>query len=116
MNKDLDYYLSLPWQFEFEKASDGGYYANVKNLKCHSYGADMIEAANNIKKALECHLQSYIVDNEPVPTPIDEDKCNGKLSIRVARSLHCKLIKLAEREGVSISHLINDALVRTYEL
>ena len=28
--KNLEYYLSLPWKFEFEKCPEGGYYARVK--------------------------------------------------------------------------------------
>jgi len=113
MKKNIDYYLNLPWKFEFEKAEDGGYYANVKNLKCHSYGISLEDAANNIKKALELHLKSYIDDNEQVPTPINENT-SGRLSIRIAKTLHSKLQKLAENEGVSISHLVNDALVKVY--
>lgn len=113
-DKDINYYLNQPWDFEFEKAPEGGYYARVKGLYCHSFGEDLEEAAKNIKEALECHLESYLQDGEPIPEPEYFQICTGRLSIRISKSMHCKLAKIAEEEDVSISHLVNDALVKKY--
>lgn len=69
--KDLDYYLSLPWNFTFEWIeTDGGFYfASVDGLQCYSEGASKEEALKNIREALECHLESYIAKGKEPPEP-----------------------------------------------
>jgi predicted RNase H-like HicB family nuclease len=56
--KKLDYYLSLPWKFEFEVAPEGGYYARVSGISCYSHGDNLKHAAEQIKEALECYIES----------------------------------------------------------
>lgn len=112
--KDQNYYLSLPWDFEFEKAPDGGYYARVKELPCHSYGGSLEEAAKNIQDALEEYIETSITEKLPINEPYSSENVSGKLNIRTKKSIHLKLLKISEEEGVSISHLINDALIKIY--
>ncbi len=42
------------------------------------------------------------------------DDCTGVLNVRTKKSTHLKLIKIAEKENVSVSHLVNDAIVKQY--
>ena len=117
MNKDkkLKEYLKLPWQFELDYCpEEDAYTACVKGLMCYSNGKTSEEAMKNIKEALEFHLESCIEDNLPIPDPRDFDKANGRISIRTSKATHLKLIKLAKEENVSVSHLINDAIIRQY--
>lgn len=113
--KNLEYYLSLPWHFEFEKAPDGGYYALVKGISCYSHGDNLEHAAEQIKEALETYIEGCLENNISIHEPISEADCNGRISIRVSKSLHCKLAKIAQDENVSVSHLVNDALVQVYK-
>jgi len=112
--KDLNYFLNLPWEFEVEKAPDGGYYSRVKGLPCHSYGENLKEAAENINEALELYIEGSLEENLPIIEPDYLKKCTGRLSIRISKSLHCKLAKIADEEDVSISHLVNDAIIKKY--
>lgn len=114
MNKDLNYYMALPWVFEFEKSPSGGYYARVKNISCYSYGDNMLKATENIREALECYIESCLLDNEFIPEPISEEKFSGQLNVRVTKILHKRLAQLAKEQNVSISHLVNDALIKNY--
>jgi hypothetical protein len=43
-----------------------------------------------------------------------EEKCTGRLSLRVAKNTHLKLLELSQKEDVSVSHLINDAIIKMY--
>ncbi|MEI8390809.1 MAG: type II toxin-antitoxin system HicB family antitoxin [bacterium] len=113
--KNLEYYLSLPWKFEFEKCSEGGYYARVKGLSCYSHGNNLEHAAEQIESALETYLEGSIEENIPIVEPVSEDECSGRISIRVSKSLHCKLSNIAKDEDVSVSHLVNDALIKVYD-
>jgi hypothetical protein len=44
----------------------------------------------------------------PEPKPVDEH--SGRLLLRMPRTLHAELTRLAEREGVSLNQFITDAL------
>ena len=86
MNKDLNYYMALPWVFEFEKSPSGGYYARVKNISCYSYGDNMLKATENIREALECYIESCLLDNEFIPeaTNINDLKLeNNEMSVLI---------------------------------
>lgn len=112
--KDLNYYLNLPWEFELEKAPEGGFYIDVKGLSCYSHGNNVEEAYKNIQDALETYIEGCLENNIDIEEPIKEEDCNGRLNIRTKKSIHCKLLKLSRDEGVSVSHLINDAIVKIY--
>ena len=111
--KSKEYYLNLPWEFEFETCPEGGYYARVKGISCYSHGDTLEEAEKMIKEALECHIEGMLQEGYE-PEPIDESQCSGKLNIRTKKTLHLKLLKKAKEENVSVSHLINDAIVKMY--
>ncbi len=111
--KNLDYYMNLPWEFEFETSPEGGYTARVKGLSCYSGGKTLEEAQKMIKEALELHLEGMLEDGVE-PGLIDEESCSGKLNIRTSKSMHLKLIKKAKEEDVSVSHLVNDAIIKMY--
>jgi predicted HicB family RNase H-like nuclease len=111
--KSLDYYFNFPWQFEFETATEGGYAARVKGLSCYSGGQTLEEAQKMIKEALRFHLEGMLEDGIE-PQVIDEDACTGKLNIRTSKSLHLKLVQKAKEEDVSVSHLVNDAIIKLY--
>jgi len=112
--KDLDYYLNLPWQFEFTRHPDGKYSARVEGLSCYSGGDTMEEASKEIQDALAFYIESCLEDNMPIIEPQDIANANGRISIRTSKQTHLKLIKLANEENVSVSHLINDAIVKQY--
>lgn len=111
--KSKEYYLNLPWKFEFEYCPNEGYAARVEGISCYSGGATLQEAEMNIKDALDFHIEGMLEDGVE-PLLIDESRANGKINVRTSKSMHLKLIKKSEDEGVSISHLINDALINRY--
>ncbi len=110
--KDKNYYLSLPWEFEFEKCPEGGYYARVKGISCYSHGDNLEHAAKQIQQALETYIEGCLEENIPIDEPFS--KASGKLNIRTKKTVHLKLLKLAKEENVSVSHLINDAITKMY--
>ena len=113
-NKKMNDYLKYPWQFEFTYCpEEDAYTARVKGLMCYSNGKTIEEATENIKQALKFHIEGCIEDGLKVE-PIDEDSANGRIAIRTSKKTHLKLIKLAKDENVSISHLVNDAIIKVY--
>jgi predicted RNase H-like HicB family nuclease len=113
VKKDLNYYLSYPYKFEIMQHSDGRYSSRVVGISCYSGGDTAEEALSQIKEALQFYIESCLEDNLD-PLPISEDEATGRAQIRIAKRTHLKLLELSKEEGVSVSHLINDAIVRTY--
>ena len=112
--KPLEYYIKLPWQFEFEYCpEDDAYTARVKGLMCYSNGKTLEEATKNIKEALNFHLESLLEDGIE-PCIIDENLANGKINIRTSKKTHLRLLQLSKEENVSVSHLVNDAIIKQY--
>ena len=83
-------------------------------MSCYSGGDTMEEATSEIQEALKFYIESCLEDNMPIPEPDDLANANGRISIRTSKATHLKLIKMAKEENVSISHLINDAIIRQY--
>ena len=114
-NKDLKYYLSLPWKFEFTQHPDGSYSSHVVGISCYSGGKTLVEASKEIKNALEFYIESCLEDGFAILEPAsDIDKANGRLNFRTSKSTHLKLLQKAQEENVSVSHLINDAILKQY--
>lgn len=49
----------------------------------------------------------------PIPEPQEIQNAN-ELPVRTSKATHLKLLKLSKKEGVSISHLVNDAIIKQY--
>lgn len=111
MNKDIHYYLSLPYTRELIPDPEGGWFVRIKELPgCMSQGDTPEEAIRMIEDAMRGWLEAELRKGSPIPEPRVEEEYSGKFVIRVPKSLHRKLAELAEREGVSLNQWINAAL------
>lgn len=86
---------------------------------CVATGETPETARENFLEALEFHFEGLKEDGLPIPAPTStfaftSEDCSGVLNVRTKKSTHLKLIKLAKRENVSVSHLVNDAIVKMY--
>ena len=110
----LDNYLIV-----IEKSKDGygAYCPDVPG--CVAVGDTPDEARKEFLEALEFHFEGLKEDGLPIPQPVSSfaftsEDCSGILNVRTKKSTHLKLIKLAEQENVSVSHLVNDAIIKQY--
>jgi len=110
----LDNYLII---IEKQENNYSAYCPDVDG--CIATGKTPEEARKNFLEALEFHFDGLKEDGLPIPQPTSAfaftaDDCSGVLNVRTKKSTHLKLIKLAEKEHVSVSHLINDAIIKQY--
>jgi antitoxin HicB len=112
--KPLDYYLSLKYSVSIEEAPEGGYFIQIKDLPgCLSQGETIEEALENIEEARHIWMESMYEDENEIPLPgTAEKQYSGKFNIRIPKSLHRKLDKMAEEEGVSLNHYLVSTLSR----
>jgi len=100
-------YLKLPYRIVIQHITDesGSYYfAAVKELDgCMSHGGTYAEAFENIQEAMEGWIETKLENGFPVPLPADESQYSGKFVLRIPKTLHARLAKEAESEGVSLN-------------
>jgi antitoxin HicB len=105
--KSLDYYLKLNYSVEIVECEEGGYSARVPDLPgCMTQAETMKELLANVREAREVRLEGALEAGEEIPLPGGEGGYSGKLLVRMPRSLHARLARESEREGVSLNQYI----------
>lgn len=113
MEKDLEYYMALPYTIELVKDPDEpDWFVRVKELSgCMSQGATPDEAISMIREAQELWLEGMLEMGRPIPEPAEPfPDYSGKFVVRVPQSLHRKLAEQAEQDGVSLNAFVTAAL------
>lgn len=106
MEKNLEYYMALPYKIELERDADtNGYTASIPQLKgCLTCGDDIIQALSNLEDAKKEWLSTALKRRIAIPEPDDELKnYSGQLRLRIPRSLHRDISMKAREEGVSMN-------------
>ena len=74
-NKDLNYYLSLPYPVQLSRRLDDGepyWFAEILNLRgCMADGQTPDEAIDNLEEAKRLWIESYLEDGYEVPEPTE---------------------------------------------
>jgi antitoxin HicB len=105
-NKELMRYMQLPYTVMLQRDEEGDFIARVKELEgCVADGQDEIEAIGNLNEVKEFWFRAALKAGRNIPPPdsIDADLPSGKWLMRVPRTLHKKLVEMAEQEGVSLN-------------
>jgi len=69
-NKDLDYYLSLPYTIELTPDEDGYWFAEIPLLEgCMTNGANQADALAMIEDAKRAWLTTALEMGLPIPEP-----------------------------------------------
>jgi len=107
INKSLDYYMNLPYNFNIQQMEDEGekyFFIKVTELEgCMSDGKTMEEAQNNILDAMRGWIEVALEHADYIPEPKSIEEYSGKFVLRVPKSLHQRLAYESSREGVSLN-------------
>ena len=111
MEKNLEYYLKLPYRRELIPEPEGGWFIRIVELPgCLSQGETVEEAHAMIEDAMRGWIETELRKGAPIPEPRQEDQYSGKFVVRVPKTLHRKIDEAAGREGVSLNQWIITAL------
>ena len=103
--KNLEYYMSLPYEERVIPSPEGGYVATIPDLPgCITQGDTQLEVLEMIEDAKVCWLEAALDLGQSIDEP-DFEKYNGRLKLRIPKSLHKKLAEGAKREGVNLNQL-----------
>lgn len=107
--KDINYYLSLPYTFQIKRIKDGdseSYWASVQELDgCHTSADSYSDALTELQQVLEMYIETKLEHGDPIPEPVD-DSYSGKFNVRVPKTLHKHLSIMAAEEGVSLNQYV----------
>jgi antitoxin HicB len=110
----VDPYLDLPYRVTLVRDMEGngsGWAATVEELPgCTSKGSTPEEAVNGVRDAMAGWINSALEEGREIPKPKDADSYSGRLLLRMPRTLHAELARVAEREGASLNQFITDVL------
>ncbi|MDD4402662.1 MAG: toxin-antitoxin system HicB family antitoxin [Desulfitobacteriaceae bacterium] len=113
MNKDFDYYMAQPYKVVITPCDEGGYVAEIPDLRgCITQAETNEDIMGMIEDAKRVWILAALEDGKKIPEPVKEDDYSGKFNVRVPRTLHRMLVELASSEGVSLNQLINYTLSR----
>jgi predicted RNase H-like HicB family nuclease len=106
-DKDLAHYKALKYPVEIVECEEGGYFVRIPDLPgCMSQGETMDDALANIKEARELWLEEILASGLPIPEPGQAKRYSGRFVLRMPRSLHERLARESEREGVSLNQFV----------
>jgi len=109
MNKNVSYYMSLPYTFivqPYQEPDEGEFYYISKILEldgCISDGETQEEALANLREAMGGWLEAKLENGFEVPEPLAENSLSGKFTLRLPKTLHHRLTLEAKQEGVSLN-------------
>lgn len=76
-------------------------------------GLTQEEAIEDAKENLKAYFEYCLKNSIAIPSPLTKkwiDEYSGKITIRISKSLHRDMAEYAERDGMSLNHLVNDAI------
>lgn len=79
---------------------------------CLATGDTPAEALDNLEEVAESWIESALANGQRIPDPAEAEEYSGKLLLRMPKTLHRKAARIAEREGVSLNHLIAVSLAQ----
>ena len=114
MERNLNYYLDLPYTRELIPEPEGGWFVRIKELSgCMSQGDTPEEAMAMIEDAMQGWLEVALAHGQTIPEPRLDEDYSGKFVVRVPKSMHRKLVEQADQDGVSLNQWILEALAES---
>lgn len=98
--------MRRPYRKVISGDAEEGFLIEVPDLPgCMTAGETVAEAVEMLQEAMQLWLMAHLEDGLPIPEPSQERAYNGKLLVRMPKTLHRRLIERAEDEGVSANQL-----------
>ena len=112
--KDINYYLSLPYTIKVVREDENTWFARVEELPgCITEADSAEEATEMILDAMAAWIEIALEDGYPIPEPRSDEAFSGKFVVRLPKSLHRDLVGMAAKEGASLNQYINTELARS---
>ena len=121
LNKDLQYYLNLPYKIEVEPIREedgGGFFARLPQFGAMGITGDgetIEEALDMLNELKTAHFQRYLDEGRKIPEPKKDEgikSFSGRILLRIPRELHRQMALKAVQNGISQNQYINYLLTK----
>lgn len=114
-NKNIDYYLNLPWTYtietNFDEKQNRIFIVRVNELPgVYTDAPNINEAMELIKEAMVGTFGLYMKQGEEIPKPLREEDFQGNIAYRTSSRRHFILSREAQRQTTSLSKLLDDCV------
>jgi antitoxin HicB len=110
----VEHYVGLPYHLTIvrdDEEKGKPWTATVEELPgCASRGKTPDEALSGVPDAMARWISIALEEGREIPEPKPPTSYSGRLLLRMPRTLHATLTRVAEREGVSLNQFITDVL------
>ena len=105
MNKDINYYMSLPYRIEIvEDKEEGGFALSCPELKgCVTASLTVEEGIRLLEDAKKEWFSACFESGIAIPEPSRTEDYSGQFKLRIPKSLHQLLAQRSSEEGVSMN-------------
>jgi antitoxin HicB len=112
MKRTLESYLNLDYPFIVRPdTDDGGYIVEFQDLRyCVGTGDTVEEAIADAKIAKSEWIKAAYEDGITIPEPQSNAEYNGRISLRIPKSLHRNIIEASKIDGVSANQFLNNLI------
>jgi len=112
ITRDISYYENLPYTITIRKDEEGDFIAKVQELPgCVAHGESEASAVECLHSVQKLWLEEALASGNAIPEPEEESTLpSGKWVQRVPRRLHRDLVRLAQRDSVSLNQLVTSML------
>ena len=99
--------LKLPYERVIIPEEEGGFSASIAEFEgCLADGETADEAMANLDSAAEAWIKAEQDAGRDIPEPWNLQEFSGKLLLRLPKSLHQRLARQADREGISLNQYV----------
>jgi len=103
--------LKKPYARLLTPAEDGSYTAEILEFSgCYAEGDTAEEAIANLEEAAASWIEAALEQGQEIPSPIAAHGHSGKISLRLAKSIHKQAARFAERDGISLNQFFTTAI------
>lgn len=111
MNKKPEAYLKEPYSRILIPNDDGTFSAEILEFPgCFAEGDTPEEAIRSLEGAAESWIEANLEQGLDVPEPVMNQGYSGKVALRLPKSLHRQVARMAERDGVSVNQFLVTAI------
>lgn len=111
IEKDVNYYLNLPWTYTIETTMETGqkiYVIHVNELPGVATDASTVELAmDQIKEVMTQIFKLDIEEGIEIPEPLNINDYKGNIAYRTTPQRHYQIAREAKRKNLSLSQLID---------
>jgi antitoxin HicB len=109
--RGLEYYLGLPYPVTIHLDSEGGFVAEIEELSgCMTQAENVEDSLRAIEDARTLWIKAAYSEGREIPLPRDLEEYTGKFLVRIPKSLHKALVRVAKHEGISLNQYVSTLL------